>query len=197
MNFFLFHVDVARSAANYCDKHCIKIILEILQLLFSAVSIAEFQGEKMPLDDPFLRKYGVTKTYRVTHRNHPCAIAVRRRKRVFTYVAELGLALCREYTYRYGRTHACEPGIRALLERGLKISTLDAFKKETITTVFKTKHGALRVPLCMPTDCIVYRKSGIPSARKSHRRYFIREKLGMGVGAWKGRKTPAWIKKAQ
>lgn len=194
MNFFLFSRRHHRSAKFYCDKHLVKIILEILQLLFSAVSICEFEGEQMPLDDPYLLKHNVKKTYRVTHRNHPCAICVRRSPRAFWYVCELGLSLCWEYTYRYRRTHACECAIRALHERGLRRPTPDAFKSETVTTLVPSSRGLVRVPLCMPEHCIVRGPNGTPDAVLSHRRYFNVEKMSKsGMARWKSRTPPAWV----
>lgn len=197
MNFFLFARRPERCARHYCDKHLVKIILEILQLLFSAVSIAEFDGEQMPLDDVYLHKHNVVKTYRVTHRNHPCAICVRRSSRAFWYVCELGLALCAEYTLRFRKTHACERGIRALHERGLLRVSRDAFKPETVTALVPSRRGPVRVPLCMPEECIVRAADGHPDAVRSHRRYFILEKMAKpGMARWKRRTEPAWFRRA-
>lgn len=194
MNFFLFSRRHHRSAKFYCDKHLVKIILEILQLLFSAVSICEFGGEQMPLDDPHLLKHNVQKTYRVTHRNHPCAICVRRSARAFWYVCELGLSLCAEYTLRYKRTHACERAIRALHERGLLCPRPEAFKPETVTALVPSSRGLVRVPLCMPKCCIVRGPDGAPDAVRSHRRYFNVEKMPKpGMARWKSRTPPAWL----
>lgn len=195
MNFFLFSLPPGRCARHYCDKHLVKIILEILQLLFSAVSIAEFGGEQMPLDDPYLLKHGVKKTYRVTHRNHPCAICVRRSRRAFWFVCELGLALCAEYTLRFRKTHACERGIRALHERGLLQTVADDFKPDTVLAWVPSPRGRVRVPLCMPEECIVRGADNRPDAVRSHRRYFVVEKAPKpGMARWKRRSPPKWIK---
>ena len=194
MNFFLFSRRPRRCARHYCDKHLVKIILEILQLLFSAVSIAEFDGEQMPLDDACLQKHSVRKTYRVTHRNHPCAICVRRCPRAFLYVCELGLALCHEYTLRFRKTHACERGIRALHERGLLQTVPDDFKPDTVLAWVPSPRGPVRVPLCMPEECIVRGPDGRPDAVRSHRRYFVAEKASKpGMARWKRRTPPAWF----
>ncbi|MFN9952871.1 MAG: hypothetical protein ACK55I_07210, partial [bacterium] len=43
--------------------------------------------------------------YRLTHKNHPCSIWARESLSNYLYLCELTLELCREYTYRYGKTH--------------------------------------------------------------------------------------------
>jgi hypothetical protein len=46
--------------------------------------------------------------YSATHINHPSAIWVRKSKENYIWLANMLLALCEEYTYRYGKTHKVE-----------------------------------------------------------------------------------------
>jgi len=43
--------------------------------------------------------------YKKTHPNHPCSIWIRESIENYQWLSELGLALCDEYTYRYGKRH--------------------------------------------------------------------------------------------
>jgi hypothetical protein len=43
--------------------------------------------------------------YKLAHKNHPCSIWVRNSLSNYKYLYDLGLALCDEYTYRYGKIH--------------------------------------------------------------------------------------------
>ena len=52
--------------------------------------------------------------YKMTHKNHPCTIWARESLENYQWLCELGIELCAEYTYRYGKTHACEKHIRFL-----------------------------------------------------------------------------------
>lgn len=86
MNIFVLDNNVELSAQYHCDKHVVKMILETAQLLCSA------------------HEPGVA-PYRRTHYNHPCSKWVRTTTGNYLWLADFGLALCREYTHRYGKRH--------------------------------------------------------------------------------------------
>jgi hypothetical protein len=46
--------------------------------------------------------------YASTHINHPSAIWVRKSPENYLWLANMLIALCEEYTYRYGKTHKVE-----------------------------------------------------------------------------------------
>jgi hypothetical protein len=46
--------------------------------------------------------------YSSTHINHPSAIWVRKSPENYLWLANMLVALCEEYTYRYGKTHKVE-----------------------------------------------------------------------------------------
>lgn len=95
MNIFVLSL-VPRIAAEYhCDKHVVKMILETAQLLYSAHWMLKPEG---------LREGA----YRKTHVNHPCAIWARESIENYKWLVDLGLCLCKEYTYRYGKIHKTE-----------------------------------------------------------------------------------------
>lgn len=80
-------------AANLCDRHVVKMVLESAQLVCTS-----FPAEVAP--------------YRPTHRNHPCAVWARASLGNLRWLLAHGLALARQYTRRYGKRHASEAVLR-------------------------------------------------------------------------------------
>ena len=88
MNIFFLDFDTKKCAQYHCDKHVVKMILETAQLLCGAHWVI---GNEAP--------------YKLSHKNHPCAIWTRTSLSNYLYLCDLGLELCKEYTYRYGKRH--------------------------------------------------------------------------------------------
>lgn len=88
MNIFVLDEDPSVAATMACDKHVIKMILETAQMLCAAAIV---KGYTMP--------------YGATHKHHPCTLWVGQSKANWDWLVEHGLALCSEYTLRYGKVH--------------------------------------------------------------------------------------------
>lgn len=86
MNIFILSKDPIIAAQMQCDKHVVKMILETAQLLCSP-----FEKGEAP--------------YKRSHFNHPSAIWTRENKSNYEWLITHGLALCEEYTFRYGKEH--------------------------------------------------------------------------------------------
>lgn len=97
MNIFFLHLNPKQCAQWHVDRHVIKMIIETAQLLCSAIWMC-----------------GIQAPYKLTHKNHPCAIWCRANKENWKWLKELGLALCEEYTFRYGKRHSCQSVIEKL-----------------------------------------------------------------------------------
>jgi hypothetical protein len=91
MNIFFLDYDVDQCAKDHCDKHCVKMILEHVQMLCTTHHVL-----------------GNTAPYKKVHVNHPCTIWVRESLSNYLYLTELTLKLCEEYTERYGKRHKSE-----------------------------------------------------------------------------------------
>jgi len=104
MNIFILHRTPRKSAEFHCDKHVIKMIIETAQLLYSVHWT--LQTPDMP-----------SNAYKLSHKNHPCAIWCRQSLSNYLWLASLGWWLCKEYQYRYGinKTHKTETHIVWLL----------------------------------------------------------------------------------
>ena len=92
MKIFLLDFDARRAAEAHCDKHVVKMILETAQLLYSA----HWSHPRLILPQ---------NAYKKTHANHPCAVWTRESLSNYRWLCELGLALCAEFTFRYGKIH--------------------------------------------------------------------------------------------
>jgi hypothetical protein len=92
MNIFFLAFNPQKAAEYHCDKHVVKMILETAQLLYTA----HWVEARMDLPQ---------NAYKKTHMNHPCAIWTRESRSNYVWLCQLGMALCYEYTLRYGKVH--------------------------------------------------------------------------------------------
>ena len=109
--------------------------------------------------------------YKLSHKNHPCAIWVRQSLTNYLYLCELGLELCKEYTYRYGKRHKSQDVIEWCIDNKLSISD----------------KGLTEPPKAMPEE---YKVKDIIL---SYRNYYMGAKSGFTT--WKNRKIPDWFEK--
>lgn len=86
MNIFILDTDIETCAQYHCDQHVVKMILESVQMLCTA-----------------LNKQGFTTPYKSTHIKHPCVLWVEESFGNFLWLKELALALNTEYRFRYER----------------------------------------------------------------------------------------------
>lgn len=87
MNIFLLDRDIELCARYHCDQHVVKMILESVQILCTALN-------KMEIDTP----------YKPTHANHPCVLWVGESFDNFLWLQDLTLCLNDEYRYRFDKT---------------------------------------------------------------------------------------------
>lgn len=114
MNIFYLHNLPNECAKLHTDKHVVKMILEYAQLLSTAhryldgtlcVGLSETGRKQTRYVLPDDRE---SKLYVATHINHPSAIWTRKSPENYLWLANMLVALCEEYTYRYGKTHKVE-----------------------------------------------------------------------------------------
>jgi len=94
MNIFVLHRDPQLAAQMACDKHVVKMVLESAQMLCTVVRVHGFEAP-----------------YKATHKNHPCTIWARSTQQNWDWLVEHALALCAEYTKRYGKIHKSQKHI--------------------------------------------------------------------------------------
>lgn len=87
MNIFILDNDISKCAEYHCDQHAIKMILESVQMLCTA-----------------LNKRGESTPYKSTHMNHPCVLWVEKSYDNFEWLAQLAVALNDEYRFRFDKS---------------------------------------------------------------------------------------------
>ena len=154
MNIFILDTNPKKCAKFHVDKHCVKMILETAQLLCGVHWVL---GGEAP--------------YKLSHKNHPCAIWTRECIENYIWLCDLGLELCEEYTYRYGKRHKSQDIIEWCLMNQPNL---------------RYNGDITEFALAMPDECKV------GNAVESYRAYYIAEKSGFAV--WKKREVPEWFK---
>ncbi|MGP4845803.1 pyrimidine dimer DNA glycosylase/endonuclease V [Marinobacter sp. 1Y8] len=86
MNIFVLDTNIEKCAEYHCDQHAIKMILESVQLLCTA-----------------LNKKGFSTPYKSTHSKHPCVLWVEASYDNFEWLVQLTLALNAEYRFRFDK----------------------------------------------------------------------------------------------
>jgi len=166
MNIFATDQSPTISATELPDRHIVKMPLESVQML---VSVCNRYGVE----------HGVLTTAGTVHRggypNHPCTVWAGDARLNAMWLHRHGLALCEEYTHRYGKRHACESQLLKLGEalRGI------AFERSGSTTFALAMHDHLKV------SC----------PHESYRRCIAQKVIDKpGVFVWeKGRAAPEWL----
>lgn len=154
MNIFYLDCDPKTCAEYHVDKHVVKMIVEYAQLMSTAHRILD--GNEM--------------VYQPTHPKHPSTIWTRATKSNYDWLFQLWTMMLDEYTYRYGKRHACEKMYTLLINAPKNIAD-----------------GPFTEPTpAMPDE---YKVAGDSIA--SYRQYYIGAKKSFL--SWKMRPRPEWI----
>ena len=184
MNIFYISEDPVQAAQWMVDKHVVKMILESAQLLSTAHRVLDgmeqVRQRLVPgtLENPKYRKHKVwflpdnreSILYQATHINHPSAVWCRESIQNYTWLSEHLLALLDEYTFRYGKRHACSEIAYHLQSPPMNLK----------------KYDMTPMPSAMADE---YKISDDPIV--NYRNYY---KLGKArMHSWKNRQPPEWI----
>ena len=177
MNIFYLDPNPKKCAQMHCDKHVVKMIIEYAQLMSTAHRILD--GEEYidktsngrnirrwrhpdPLFDSSLMK--------ASHINHPSAVWTRWSRENYIWLYRMWFYLLQEYTYRYGKKHACSKYMDFLY--------LDP---ENIAS----KYFTAPTP-AMPDDCKI-----VGDSLSSYKKYYIDKKVRFAK--WTNREVPIWF----
>lgn len=177
MNIFYLDRDPVKCAQYHGDKHCVKMILESAQLLSSAHRVLDGQQvTKKTANNRTMTTYvhpnpsREAELYKMTHRNHPCAIWSRESSGNYLWLVSLTDALIDEYRFRYGKDHAVLAKMPLLRRLPINIPL-----------------GPFTEPAqAMPEK---YRVPGDSMA--AYREYYRNDKTAMF--SWKNRNKPDWL----
>jgi hypothetical protein len=181
MNLFILSKSSKKNARYHCDKHVVKMILELAQMLCTChrfldgiLIIVETEtktGSKKKKKVYKLEDSREEVLYGATHINHPCNIWLMKSSENYEYMYKLFLNLCKEYTYRYEKIHKCERILSEILKK----------MPDNIPTGPKTDFAQ-----AMPDYC-----KNEKSAVRAYRKYYNNEKRDLFK--WKKRDVPHWI----
>ena len=159
MNIFFLDENPTMSARYHVDKHVVKMILETAQLLCSVHHVTDQVTLQVP--------------YKLSHKNHPCAVWSRQSLSNYLYLCELGLELGKEYTHRYGKRH-----------KSIEVINWCIVNKPNIPDIGFTT-PAMAMPDEFKTDSVV----------ESYRNYYMGAKISLA--SWKNREKPFWFGKKE
>lgn len=122
MNIFVLSECPVESAQLQCNKHIPKMVLESAQMLSTAHRILDGKIEVRKsksgktnvkywkLDEPL-----ESVIYKAVHVNHPCTVWTMKTSSNYYWHYNHFIALCDEYTYRYGKQHKSDLLLRNVL----------------------------------------------------------------------------------
>ena len=111
MNIFVVDTDPEVAARQLCDKHVVKMVLETAQMLCTVAHQNGFDNAP----------------YKVAHPKHPCTLWAGKSADNWAWLIKHGLAMCEEYTRRYGRVHKSQ----AVIEWCARLPIKFGAKKQT------------------------------------------------------------------
>lgn len=176
MNIFYLDTDPKVSAQMMHDKHVVKMILETAQLLSTAHRVLDGTPYIDSSSGRKIKRWSLSKVrlenslYKATHINHPSAVWSRVNSGNYHWLYEHFVALCDEYTYRYGKVHATDTKLRDVL----------LMEPENIPS-----GGITQMPQAMPDK---YKNSDSVTAYRS---YYIGEKKQQSK--YTKRNSPIWL----
>ena len=141
MNIFFLSLVPKECAHLYCDQHVIKILLEIVQMLYTAWHHSGTNDWNSSA--PFTKDKS-QRGYKKAHSNHPMTRWIRASRGNYMFSALLGLHLAQEYTNRFGKIHACTSHIIWLYQH------IPSFG--CITKSPRTFYSSIGIPECMPQE---------------------------------------------
>lgn len=90
MNIFVLDRDPVVAASYHCDKHAVKMVCEMNQMLSAAMHLTGGIGP-----------------YKLAYKNHPCTVWVRSTRSNYLWACKHFEALLQEYSSRYNKIHSC------------------------------------------------------------------------------------------
>lgn len=178
MNIFILSWNFKECAEYHFDKHVVKMILELAQILSTAHFIID--EEKANKLRPNI--------YKKTHQNHPCCKWIVEHLNNYIFTLKLAFALCDEYSFRYCKTHKTEAVLKFLEQNKPNYLLVD---KEHLISDFQYSligpHKVTQPALAMPVNFKVH-----GDAITSYMLYYHSEKK-KHIRSWKKRGAPEWF----
>tara|TARA_B100000780_G_scaffold195638_1_gene138051 strand:+ start:5989 stop:6543 length:555 start_codon:yes stop_codon:yes gene_type:complete len=180
MNIFILDNDPVKAAQLQCDKHVVKMIVESAQMLSTVHRMVDGFMERRPSKSgSMIQCFNLTDEredilYKACHFNHPSTVWTRENSENYDWHYKHFVALCDEYTYRYGKVHMTDTKLRHILRHSPK-----NIPHTTEKTPFKLAMGSN--PECISEDAVAsYQK-------------FYKTKQDRFKMVWTKRQQPEWF----
>tara|TARA_B110000908_G_scaffold18578_1_gene20884 strand:+ start:4516 stop:5070 length:555 start_codon:yes stop_codon:yes gene_type:complete len=180
MNIFILSEDPVRAAQQQCDKHVPKMIVESAQMLSTAHRMLDgIQSRRPSKSGKTLSKYWELPDareavlYKAVHMGHPCTVWTMESRANYVWHYIHFIALCDEYTYRYGKKHLSDLRLSTTLKN--IPNSLEGDKR----TPFKLAMGSN--PECKFSDAV-----------KSYRAFYQTKQERFKM-VWTNREVPEWF----
>jgi hypothetical protein len=171
MNAFILDADPSTAAHFHCDKHVVKMIVESMQMLGSAVIRHGATPDQMPLTAKGTPLRG-------GYHHHPCTRWTGDSRANYDWIVKLAVALCDEYTYRYNKVHASTEAILHLAEMTRRIP--DGPLTPFAVAISPEQRCRQAVPDFDKLDVV-----------DQYRLYYIHDKADFAK--WTARRVPFWF----
>lgn len=178
MNIFALSKEPVESAQQMIDKHVVKMPTESCQMLHTNSLYFLFwncHGREPSLKElkQFHKESHFSYLMKPAMLNHPSTIWARQNKSNYMWLYNHALALCKEFTYRYGKTHGTE-------KRILDSFTFD-YNEDELTPVSIAMADEYRLPP---------KKHSWEFVIDSYRHYYLEGKWKFA--SWKNNRMPQW-----
>jgi hypothetical protein len=176
MNIFYLNHNPKIAAQEHMDKHVVKMILEYTQLLSTAhrvldgLPVPDYSKSGRRVTRYKLDKYDDV-IYQATHVYHPSAVWTRASKANYEWLYQLLVELCKEYAYRYGKTHSIQ-------------------RSELFKVLKKSPRSISLQPFTQPTPAMPLEMITQGDSITSYKKYYIECKNHLAV--WSKRNIPEW-----
>ena len=180
MNLFVLNENPVIAAQEQCDKHINKMVSESAQMLSTTHRMLDgTMYYELSKNNRRVKRYKLTdlreqQLYKAVHFNHPCTVWTRESLYNYIWHYKHFIALCDEFTHRYGKVHMTDTKLRkVLMAPPFHIPNIER-------TPFKLAMKSN--PECMfPEDPV-----------KSYRMYY-KTKQSRFKMAWTKRDVPEWF----
>ena len=179
MNIFILDNDPVIAAQEQCDKHVVKMIVESAQMLSTVHRMLDGTMERRPSKSGAMIQYWKLSDsredilYKACHFNHPSTVWTRESWLNYEWHYKHFIALCDEYTYRYGKIHSTDTKLRVALKdmpNNIPMKDMTQFKLAMSSN-----------PECIFEDAV-----------KSYRAFYHTKQAKFNM-AWTKRPQPKWF----
>ena len=181
MNIFILDEDPRIAASMHCDKHVPKMVLESAQMLSTAHRMLDgVETKRRSRSGKTMSKYFMLSDvrehhlYNAVHFNHPCTVWTRESTQNYLWHYELFIALCDEYTKRYGKLHLTDRSLREYL-------------KPTPNNIPDIDMTPFRLAMKSNPECM---NESAPV--ESYRKFYMTKQERFKM-EWKNAQTPYWF----